>query len=87
MYANDFFEIICLLLIAPIATLLFAFRLLTGLYVYLDAQSRSHNRLLAGLLAASVTFLSWPAGFFAYFALTVVLDRRSLKPSQVVSTF
>lgn len=76
MSAADFFEGVMLLVMAPVATILFFFRIVTALYVYIDVEERSKSRLFAASLAAAVALCYWPISFLAYIACTVVLDRR-----------
>jgi hypothetical protein len=76
MSEADFFECVSLLVMAPIATILFFFRIVTTLYVYIDAEERSKSRLFAAALAAAVALCYWPISFLAYIACTVLLDQQ-----------
>ena len=75
MPSNDVVEWLQLMLSLPLAALLVFFRLITALYVYIDAEQRSKNRLMAVGFTLMVTLFYWPIGFFAYLACTALIDR------------
>lgn len=79
MSSNDVAEWLLLMLSLPLAEFLVFFRLITALYVYIDAEQRSKNRFMAVGFTLMVTLFYWPIGFFAYMACTAVIDRDHRK--------
>jgi len=83
MTAGDFFECVTLVVLAPIATLMFLFLIATSLYVYFDTEERSSSHILAFLLTAATALCYWPISFLAYLVCTNILDnRRQRKTAQ-----
>ncbi|MDZ4819845.1 MAG: hypothetical protein SGJ20_12820 [Planctomycetota bacterium] len=77
MSAADLFEWITLLVSMPFAAALVFFRLVTALYVFIDAKDRSKNLWFALLLTGAVFFCYWPISFLAYLTCTALLDRKA----------
>lgn len=79
MSSNDLVEWLQLMLSLPLAAFLVFFRLITALYVYVDAEERSKSRLLAAGFTLMVALFYWPIGFFVYLACTAMIDRGPRK--------
>lgn len=78
----DFIEWIAVLVMIPVATFAFVFRVATAFYAYLDAAKRTGNRVFAAAIAVAVFFCYWPISFLAYIACTVCIDRRRIELSR-----